>query len=445
MHACMLDQMRISRQLLIIVFAYLLVRLPWIFSVPMAEAPDEFSHYWVFRYIAEHMRLPSASEVASGGPSAVYGSLPQLGYVPHVLVCKIAPIGDLSLVGRFGSLLMGSVAVIFAYFIGQELFAAGILALSLPLLMVFHPQLVFVNSYSNSDTTTCALSAVIFYLCIRILKSGLTVGRSITIGFLLGWTILTKYSGVAVLPATLVALAGAIFIHRVSPAAAMKYLLIVAVSFFATCSWWFVRSMQEFHGDVLGTKTMRETWARTYNRPLQFHMPVSHIIKDKIFWSTIHDSFWGVFGYMTRFLYPQVYYSYLGYLVIAIAGGVQFLIEKLTISKPNFTELLANREKLALPTIWTTFFICCFINVAAIVLGASMNLGGAQGRYLLPSEVALMALLIGGLSRLGKFGKYAVLSLVIFNAFVCIGAFVMLINTRLPESSQGYGFTTKLY
>lgn len=237
--------------------------------------------HWVFRFIAEHMRLPSASEVASGGPSAVYGSLPQLGYVPHVLVCKIAPIGDLSLVGRFGSLLKGSVAVIFAYFIGQELFAAGILALSLPLLMVFHPQLVFVNSYSNSDTTTCALSAVIFYLCIRILKSGLTVGRSITIGFLLGWTILTKYSGVAILPATLVALAGAIFIHRVSLAAATKYLLIVAVSFFATCSWWFVRSMQEFHGDVLGTKTMRETWARTYNRPLQFHMPVSHVIKTK--------------------------------------------------------------------------------------------------------------------------------------------------------------------
>jgi Dolichyl-phosphate-mannose-protein mannosyltransferase len=441
----MLDLMRISRQLLIIVFAYLLIRLPWLFSVPMAEAPDEFSHYWVLRFVAEHMRLPSASEVAAGGPSAVYGSLPQLGYVPHVLVCKIAPIGDLSLVGRFGSLVMGLVAIIFAFLIGQELFPAGILALSLPLLMVFHPQLVFVNSYSNSDTTTCALSAVIFYLCIRMLKSGLTVKRSLAIGFLLGWTILTKYSGIAILPAALVALLTAIFIHRIPFAAAAKNLLIVGACFLATCGWWFLRSMQEFHGDILGTKTMRETWARTYNRPLEFHMPISHVIKDKIFWSTIHDSFWGVFGYMTRFLWPQIYYSYLGYLVAAIAGGVRLFIEKLIISKPNFADLLANREKLAIPAVWLVFFLCSFINVAAIVFGASMNLGGAQGRYLLPSEVALMALLIGGLSRLGKFGKYVVLSLVIFNAVVCIGAFVMLINTRLPESSQGYGFTTKLY
>lgn len=74
-----------------------------------------------------------------------------------------------------------------------------------------------------------------------------------------------------------------------------------------------------------------------------------------------------------------------------------------------------------------------------------MNLGGAQGRYLLPSEVALLALLVGGLSRLGKFGKYVVLSLVIFNAAVCIGAFVMLMNTKVEPPAQGYGFTTKLY
>ena len=441
----MLDPMRISRQLLIIVFVYFLIRLPWLFSVPMAEAPDEFSHYWVLRFVAEHMRLPSAPEVAAGGPSGVYGSLPQLGYVPHVLVCKIAPIGDLSLVGRFGSILAGLVTVVAAYFIGAEIFEAGILALSLPLILLFHPQLVFVNSYSNSDSTTCALTAVILYICVRMLKRGVTIRQIILLAFLLGWTVLTKYSGIAILPAALLALLCAFFVHQISLARVIQYLSLFAGTFAITCGWWFAHSMQEFHGDVLGTRTMRETWARTYNRPLEFHLPVSHVIKDKIFWSTVHDSYWGVFGYMTRFLPGQVYYSYLGYLIAAIAGGVKLIIEKLSTLKRDSSDLLLHRQKLATPAIWLTFALCCFINIAAMVVGASMNLGGAQGRYLLPSEVALIALIVGGLSRLGKFGKCAVISLVVFNAAVCIGAFCMLMNTKLPASTQGYGFTTKLY
>lgn len=441
----MLELMRISRQLILIIFVYFLIRLPWLFSVPMAEAPDEFSHYWVFRFVAEHMRLPSAAEVTAGGPSGVYGSLPQLGYIPHVLVCKILPIGDLSLVGRFGSLLAGLVAVVAAYFIGLEIFDVGALALSLPLIMLFHPQLVFINSYSNSDTTACALTSVTLYLCVRILKTGLTIRKAVLLGFLLGWTALTKYSGVALFPATLVALLAAFYIHRVSFGKVIQYLLLVGGTFLATCAWWFVHSMQEFHGDLLGTKTMRETWARTYNKPLEFHMPVSHVIKDQVFWSTVHDSFWGVFGYMTRFLWSQIYYTYLGFLLLAIAGGARVLCSNLKGLQSQFAEMTTNRQRFVTPAIWWMFAILVFVNIAAMVIGASMNLGGAQGRYLLPSEIALLALLIGGLSKLGKIGKHLVIGLVVFNAVVVIGSFIMLINTKMPESAQRYGFTTKLY
>lgn len=68
----------------LLAFAFVAVRLPWIFMVPMQEAPDEYAHYWVIKFLREHWRLPSAVEVHAGGPSAVYGSLPQLGYLPHV-------------------------------------------------------------------------------------------------------------------------------------------------------------------------------------------------------------------------------------------------------------------------------------------------------------------------------------------------------------------------
>ncbi len=435
--------MRISRQLIFIICAYFLIRLPWLFFVPMVEAPDEFSHYWVFRFMAEHMRLPSAVEVALGGPSGVYGSLPQMGYIPHVLVCKIFPIGDLSLVGRFGSLFTGLIAVIAAYFLGVEIFTSSLCALALPVMMLFHPQLVFVNSYSNSDTTTCALTTVLMYLCARVLKIGVTGRTALLIGFLLGWTALTKYSGVAIFPATAIALFLSFYIHRVSPLKCIKYLFIVGGMFFATCGWWFVHSMEEFHGDILGTRTMRETWARTYNKPLEFHMSVSRVIKDPLWWSTVHDSYWGLFGYVNKFLWQPVYYVYLGFLFLAIACGARDLVAELAKSKlkAKLGALITDRIQIIQPAVWLTLATCCFTNLAAMIIGSSMNLGGAQGRYLFPSEAALMALLIAGVFKIGKsYGQYSVMALMVFNAVVCIGSFIMLWNT------PGYsGFITKLY
>ncbi len=408
----------------------------------MVEAPDEFSHYWVFRFMAEHMRLPSAVEVAAGGPSAVYGSLPQMGYLPHVLVCKILPLGDLSLIGRFGSLFTGLVAVIAAYFLGMEIFASSLCALALPVMMLFHPQLVFVNSYSNSDTTTCALTTILMYLCARVLKTGVTGRTALLIGFLLGWTALTKYSGVAIFPATILALVLAFYIHRVAPLKCLSYLFIGGGMFLSTCGWWFVHSMEEFHGDILGTRTMRETWARTYNKPLEFHMSVSRVIKDPVWWGTVHDSYWGLFGYVNKFLWQPLYYVYLGFLIIAIACGARDLISCLAKSKlkVNLDDLTTDRLRIVQPAIWLTLAACCFTNLAAMIVGSSMNLGGAQGRYLFPSEAALMALLIAGVFKMSKkYGHYGVIALSVFNAVVCLWSFIMLWNT------PGYGFTTKLY
>ncbi|HEY9677232.1 MAG TPA: glycosyltransferase family 39 protein [Drouetiella sp.] len=386
------------------------------------------------------MRLPSKDDVIAGGPSGVYGPLPQLGYVPHVIVAKILPIGDLSLVGRFGSLLAGLAAVLAAYFLGREVFSSRTCALALPVMLLFHPQLVFVNSYSNSDTTTCALCSVLLLLFVRAIKGGLSVRMSLLIGFLLGWTALTKYSGVAIFPPAILALILSVFIHRYTMQQSLKHLLIVGGTFALTCGWWFLRSFREFDGDVLGTKTMRTLWAKTYNKPLEYKIPLSHVIKDQVFWSTIHDSYWGLFGYVSRFLHPAIYYTYLGFLGTAIIGGIkQFLQSSVRANKFFHKDLLADRQKLVSPAIWMTFGLCVATNISAMVAGAAMNLGGAQGRYLFPSEIAIMALLIAGLSKFGKVGEYLVLALVIFNVLVCFGAFFMLMHT------PGYGFTTKLY
>ncbi len=139
------------RWLWILVGLYFLTRLPWIFMVPMVEAPDEFSHFWVLRFLLEHARLPEAQEVLDGGPSAVYGSLPHLGYIPHVAAgwigSVVAPSVDLSVTSRFGSLFSGLVLLWCAWEFGKRLFVSDkLLGLALPMIVVFHPQMVLENS-----------------------------------------------------------------------------------------------------------------------------------------------------------------------------------------------------------------------------------------------------------------------------------------------------------
>ena len=127
----------------------------------------------------------------------MYASLPQLGYMPHIAMALLAPPGQAMLFARFGSLLMGIVAVFFAYLIGRALFPKRFLALALPFAVAFHPQFVFASAYSNNDSTAAALSAAAVYIMIQMIERGLTARLSCALGFVFGCMALSKYSACA--------------------------------------------------------------------------------------------------------------------------------------------------------------------------------------------------------------------------------------------------------
>ncbi len=84
---------KLDKAMLLMLLVALCARVPFLFLVPMVEAPDEFAHFWVAKFLSEYLAAPNAQEVAAGGPSAVYGSLPPFAYLPHVLFVKLfAPI-----------------------------------------------------------------------------------------------------------------------------------------------------------------------------------------------------------------------------------------------------------------------------------------------------------------------------------------------------------------
>jgi hypothetical protein len=391
-----------------------LVRLPWLFIVPPSEAPDEKTHFWVVNYIRAHHSLPSAPDVAAAGTDGVYGSLPQLGYLPHLLMCQFVPDQQALFFARFGSLFMGLVAVLASYRAAQELFPQSrVLRLALPAMIVFHPQFVFVSSYVNNDVTTSGIACVIVWLLILCLKYGLTWKRTLIIAVLLGWLTLCKYSGLALLMVTALAFIPAGLLNGSSVMTVFTSLAAIGGIVAAMSGWWFYRNFHEFNGDMLGTKTMFLTWATAYHKDTHYYKSPLEILIDHRWWRMFYFSFWGVFGYMNRYLIKPVYWIYQGFLAVAAFGWIK-----------HFKTTVDRKER----AIWGMLALTCLINVSAMIWASTGNLGGPQGRYFFPSELPFMALLIAGLYRVNaKFGPKLVLALVIYNAAICFYSLVKLL------------------
>lgn len=417
--------LRLSMPFLSLCFAFILVRLPFMFTVPMVEAPDEFAHFWVLRFMRDYLRLPTAAEVAAGGPSAVYGSLPQLGYLPHVAIGLVTPIHDISLFARFGSLLMGLVLLYASYHIGSLIFRDNrLLAFALPAIVVFHPQLAFLHSYANSDATATALGAVILLLALRSIASGITIYRCLVIGLLMGWLALSKYSGLGVMPAIAFTLVASAVLNRQSPGKVVAALAVCGTAAAAVSGWWFVRNYHEYNGDFMGTQTMYRSWAMTFHREMNYQVPASHIIKDLRWWRMMFFSFWGLFGYMNKYLWRPVYFVYLGYLIVATVGGVKTLYQFARAKARVMT-----RQDWEVGIAWTCIALTVSLNLAAMVWASTKNLGGPQGRYLFPSEIPVIALLLLGMNGVSaRWSRVLVASFVGFNVVVCLGSWFWLFS-----------------
>ena len=413
-----------SKTLAILIVCYFAVRLPWLFMVPMSEAPDEFSHFWVLNFMSSHLALPDSTQVADGGASAVYGSLPQIGYLPHVFFALLlSPFKaiDISLSSRLGSLFAGLVTMLAAVYFANFLFKDKLCRLALPLLIIFHPQLILVHAYANNDSSTMALTSLALLLVCEILRKGPGPKLNLLLGSTLGFAALTKYSGFAIFPAVALGLFLSFHLFKAGLKKSLLCLATVGGTTLVLSAWWFLRNYQMYAGDLLGTKTMFRTWALTYNRSLDFHMTPWQVVKQHRWWRTILFSYWGLFGYMNKYMWKWVYYTYMVFQALSLA-----LLFKDFPKLKSIYKAAQEQGDLAKLYTWAVFAALILVNLSAMVYASTVNLGGPQGRYLFPSEIAIIAFLVAGLSRAGKFKTPLLSILLVFNMAVAIGAFLYL-------------------
>lgn len=393
------DKGQTFRSLLWLSLLYFAVRLPWLMFVPLTEAPDEGNHLWVAQFLADHLRLPSAVEVVNAGTPAVYGSLPPLGYLPHVLVGQFFSPERFADVARFGSLLIGLPTVWLAWLLARELFSETtnhLQRIMMPLLVVFHPQLVFTQSYTNNDTFAITLSSAAIYLVVTAIRRGVSKIHATTLGAILGVAALSKYTTLSLVPVIVTALVVAGMLNGAGvPAIALSLVLFFA-TFSASCLWWFLRNYGEYGSDVLGTRTMYQTWSQILPRENgQIVNPWPPVQKSS-WWRFVFFDFWGLFGYMNRYLWRPFYIALLILSGTAIVGWVASLKNNRAVI--GWTAAVSNDQKKTF-TVWVMLFACALLNFASVLQVTLANVSGPHGRYLFPSELAIMALLLAGFSK----------------------------------------------
>lgn len=395
---------------------YLCVRIPWTLSLPVWEAPDEANHFWVVHFLTEHLRLPMAQEVSAAGPPAEYASLPQLGYIPSVLAALCAPESLAPLFSRFGGMLVGLVTLWSSVKVGALLFPANrIASVALPLLIVFHPQLVFVNSYTNTDSMATAVSSLIVLLLVSSFRGGISVIRASAVGALFGLLALCKHTGLSLAPAIFFGVILSCYSNGMSVPQMVSRAVALSLAAVAASGWWFVRNYIEFSGDWLGTRTMYDSWKAVLqsdaNGAVKHPWPA---LNKMAYWRYMFFDYCGLFGYMDRYLWRPIYLLFLAFWATSNVGA--FIAAK---SQSG----IAAKQWLRNNAVWLMLIVFPTCNLLANVVATSMNVTGPHGRYLFPSEIPILACIIAGLSALGRrAGSVSIVALVALNAAVAIGA-----------------------
>ncbi len=330
--------------------------------------------------------------------------------------------------------------MIAAFFTGKEIFGnCKFRTLALPLLVVLHPQLVFTQSYTNTDATTVSLASVSIYFIVCAIKRGLTMKVSLVLGFLLGWMALSKHTGLSIVPALGVGVIAATFARGEATASAMKKIAAASLVFVATCGWWFARNYFEFSGDILGSRTMYETWSKILPRKdgvIVHPWPEVHQLG---WWRFVFFDFFGLFGYMNRYLYRPVYIIYLLYVLSAVAGWCGFsklknsgsAEEKNSKAETNDSQTWDDLYRRSEKMVWLIFLLCPLLNLAAMITATLLKITGPHGRYLFPSIIPIDALLIAGFFRLGnRFGKWATISLIVLHLAVTVTSWLVFYPPR---------------
>lgn len=385
---------------------------------PVFEPPDEWPHYRYIRDLVETRRLPvlelDGPQLQSHQPPLYYviGALLTgwtrsdglddwqvrrnvfFGYkettedhwnLTQYLHCESAlPPYDGVAMGlhlyRLFSVALGALTAWLTFMTGRELWPGRHeVAWGGAAIAGLVPMYLFISGAVNNDTLLATLSAAILFICARTIRLGMTASRVWALGGLVSAAILSKVTGLLLLPVVAYTLIASTSLHR-EWRRLTKAALVVVGAVAALTGWWFVRNWA-LYGDPTAVSRTLAVWQ---GRPggADWMAALREI-------PNIWTSFWGRFGYGQIRLPDAIYALYAALTATAVSGLARAGL-RVAQARQDSRQRLLRGGLLGLAAV---------VFAAAPLYYSALSPTGAFGRYIFPALAAIALLLARGVSE----------------------------------------------
>jgi tetratricopeptide (TPR) repeat protein len=217
--------------------------------LPFHAGFDSKAHLKYIEYIQQHWSLPSASE----GWEMYQPPLYYFIAASILSFCKLSinDPGSVVVLRALGAFF--GIAQCVLVFLSLRLLLPAQTAFVGLLLAAFLPMHLYLMHYVTNELLTATLATLTIYLCLSVLKNETPRARQfLLIGLALGATMLTKATGILLLPIAVVAIFARLIHARVPVAASFRNLGLVLAACLALCGWHYASIWLRFGTPLLG-------------------------------------------------------------------------------------------------------------------------------------------------------------------------------------------------
>lgn len=396
-----------------ILFLLFIFALYFAFSVlnPGGQAPDEHMRNQMAGFIFDHGKLPHGGDPSLRNPiwGISYGFTPVLSYMISAVFMKITSLftvdgAAMLLAARFTSVVCGTVSAFFYLRISKQLFKGSFRWLFV-IFCTLLPQLVFINSYVNSDSLGIMSGTIIVYAWILGLKRKWDIKSCILLAVGISICALSYYNAYGfILCSIILFLASYLWLYRKEKyfkqmlSRALIIIAIVAV----LAGWWFIRSAILYNGDFIGMKTS-DMYAQRYAQhnykpsniltPEKQGIPVITMLVSMKWLITTARGFVAAFG-NADLPFPNPI-LYIPYIMIFATGIIGVIYSLKNIPRMLKSEFLKRRVLFNI-----VMFIAMIIPIILAITYSYSNDFQPQGRYVMPMILPFMYFVVMGIQQL---------------------------------------------
>ncbi|MFN8474261.1 MAG: glycosyltransferase family 39 protein [Anaerolineae bacterium] len=406
-----------ARAFAAILLAFVLLAGWYSVAIPVGEAVDEIPHFEYVRYVATHHALPIQPWADNGQPwDVTMGHHPPLYYALAAALTSWIDISDYQAVIkpnphfdwiendfhngaavqlhsaaedfpyrgtalalhflRALSIIMGLVTLAAVYGIARLVVPAlPWVAVAATAIVAFNPSFIFMSASIQNDPLMTMLFSLSLWWMVHALEYYPSNGTIVVGGVLLGAGMLTKLTGMSLIPLFGLTLVLVAYTKRDARRLVTSSVVLFGIAALVA-GWWYVRNLL-LYGDLLGWGMYVSTYSfLARNGPYTWT-----IIQDEVL-NQIARTSWGAFGYMHITL-PSPIWGFFW-----IVSGIAALLTAVT--------LVVRRKEFLVGGAWQKWLILALAVVlvfASVLRHNQVIAAGAHGRFLF-TVVAPFALVV---------------------------------------------------